>query len=247
MGEKTGIAWTDHTFNPWIGCTKVSAGCVNCYACRENNRFHWVNKWGVDYKRTSPKNWLKPIEWAKNAVREGVVRRVFCASLADVYDVKAEPVWRYELWQLIKTTARIGGLEWLILTKRPENIRAMTPKEIYNLEDDCVRIGITAENQEMYDIRHQTLIDNWLGFNFISVEPMIGPLKLDPTLTADWVIAGCESGDNARECDPRWVYNLMKECEQKHIPFFLKQLRINGRLVVTPKLNGKQYLEFPER
>jgi protein gp37 len=159
--------------------------------------------------------------------------------------VKADPRWRSDLWHLIETTNRIGGLEWLILTKRPENIGIMTPPIIHKL--DSVRIGITAENQKMYDVRQHILKLDWFGKNFISVEPMLGPIELDPILSTDWVIAGCESGDNARECNAQWVYDLKNECKDKNIPFFLKQLRIDGRLVVTPMLNGQRYLEFPER
>jgi protein gp37 len=97
MGDKTGIAWCDHTFNPWIGCQKVSAGCQNCYAERENNFRKWVPKWGKDYRPTGRANWEKPIQWAKQAVADGVTRRVVCASLADVFDIQAPSYLRVDL------------------------------------------------------------------------------------------------------------------------------------------------------
>jgi len=246
MGEKTGIAWTDHTFNPWIGCTKVSAGCLNCYAERQNNFYRWVDEWGVVYKRTSESNWKKPIQWAKNAVAGGVVRRVFCASLADIFDTNVTDQWRSDLWNLIHTTQKIGGLEWLILTKRPQNIITRIPTDLL-YSDSSVRIGVTAENQEMYDLRLRQLSNISDGKNFVSVEPMIGSIELGTYFNyTDWIICGSESGANSRECKEEWVRSLRDQCTDSAIPFFLKQLPINGVLTVTPYLDGKQWLEFPE-
>ena len=246
MGEKTGIAWTDHTFNPWIGCTKVSAGCENCYAERQNKLYKWVGngEWG-NYKLTSDANWKKPIQWAKKAVADGVIRRVFCASLADVFDEKVSWVWRAKLFALIEETEAIGGLEWLILTKRPERINLMHMIEMFT----NIRIGITTENQEMFDKRMPIFLDAWHGKNFISVEPMLSRLNIENNLYADkinWVIAGCESGTNVRECRPEWARELRDQCNWYHVPFFLKQLMDDGKLVVTPKLDGQQWLEYPE-
>ena len=245
MGEKTGIAWCDHTFNPWIGCTKVSAGCENCYADRENKRFNWVSEWGKDYRLTSDANWKKPIQWARKAVADGVTRRVFCASLADVFDAKVSQDWRINLFDLILDTEEIGGLEWLLLTKRPENIAPMF-QGMKNASN--VRVGITTENQEMFDKRMPIFLDAWQGKNFISVEPMLSRLNIETNQYADkinWVIAGCESGTNVRECRPEWARDLRDQCNWYNIPFFLKQLMDDGKLIVTPKLDGQQWLEFP--
>jgi protein gp37 len=177
MGKNTEIAWCDHTFNPWIGCQKVSAGCQNCYAEKLANFHGWVNEWGKDYKLTSDSNWKKPIKWAKQAVKDGVVRRVFCASLADVFDENVYEHWRANLWGLIEETERIGGLEWLLLTKRPENITEdFMLRFVPHLRN--IRIGITVENQEMAEKRLPIFVNNWGGKNFISVEPMLGPINL---------------------------------------------------------------------
>jgi protein gp37 len=245
MGEITGIAWTDHTFNPWIGCTKISAGCKNCYAARDNNRYRWVGEWGKDYRLTSDENWKKPIRWAENAVTDGVTRRVFCASLSDVFDNKVCQEWRDRLWILIDATYAIGGLEWLILTKRPENIKDMYPNGLYG--EPSIRMGVTAENQEMFDKRLPILMNHWRGKNFVSVEPMLSRINIEQqAFHLDWVIAGCESGSSGRECRPEWARDLRDQCGWYSIPFFLKQLMDNDKLVVKPVLDGMQWLQFPE-
>jgi len=187
MGEKTGIQWCDHTFNPWIGCTKVSDGCKFCYAERDNNRYKWVDGWGEgkQRRRTSGENWKKPLQWAKAAIKAGVVRRVFCASLADVFDADVPQIWRENLWDLIRETALIeeneihtSGLEWLILTKRPENIRRLLPLEWQDYPPYYIRLGVTAENQEMADYRIPKLLEVWSGKNFVSVEPMLEDIDI---------------------------------------------------------------------
>jgi protein gp37 len=261
MGEKTGISWCDHTFNPWIGCQKVSTGCLHCYAARDNTRYQWVPEWGKDYRLTSEDNWKKPIQWAKQAVKDGVTRRVFCASLADVFDANVPDQWQLDLWNLIDVTAKIGGLEWLLLTKRPENILDFIPP-FFNKPDYQIRMGITCENQEMADKRIPILLNSWTGKNFISVEPMLSnvdifkavglPNRIAPHFSwrqgkgIDWVICGCESGTNARPCEYEWVRDLRDQCSLSSTPFFLKQLVVDHKLVKEPYLDGVNWLEFPK-
>jgi protein gp37 len=132
MGENSAIAWTDHTFNPWIGCTKVSTGakgaCEACYAEAYDARWPGEHHWGpgVPRRRTSPDNWKKPLKWHRELAGNGARRKVFCASLADVFDNEVDPAWRADLWTLIRATP---GLRWIILTKRPGNIRPMLPAD----------------------------------------------------------------------------------------------------------------------
>lgn len=241
MGEKTGILWTDHTFNPWIGCTKVSPGCTNCYAERENNFHKWTKGWGpgTERKRTSKKNWLNPIEWTRKAVKDGVLRRIFCASLADVFDPEVTGMYRLDLWRIIDTCLRINtsnsGCEWLLLTKRPEYINEFLPYAWLIDPPPWLRIGVTAENQEMADKRIPKLFNQWIGKTFVSIEPMLGPVSLqvpqslilgqtDPWIKKiDWVICGGESGTNARPMHPDWVRSLRDQCQAAGVPFFFKQ------------------------
>ena len=127
MGEKTGIEWTDHTFNPWIGCTKVSPGCLNCYAERDFDHRRRIAHWGSCGTRviTSVANWRQPLKWDREARAAGVRRKVFCASLADVFeDFPGLDGQRGRLWELVTSCQQ---LDWLLLTKRPENIMRMVP------------------------------------------------------------------------------------------------------------------------
>jgi protein gp37 len=173
---KTNIEWCDYTFNAWIGCSKISPGCQNCYAEKTALRRHWVNKWGVDYHRTAADNWKNPLRWAKAAVAAGEIWRVFCLSLGDIFDPKVPVEWRDQLWQVIIETGSIGGLEWLLLTKRPEHIERFVPRMIGKMAN--VRIGVTCENQEMADARLPVFLNAWRGKNFISIEPMLSEIDL---------------------------------------------------------------------
>lgn len=149
MAETTNIAWTDSTFNPWMGCSKVSPGCDHCYAevSTPSRTMHVM--WGPHEarRRTSAANWNLPRRW--NAAHEeffaanGRRRRVFCASLADVFDNQVELAWREDLWKLVRETPNI---DWLILTKRIGNVAKMMPAD-WGSGYRNVWLGITAVNQ----------------------------------------------------------------------------------------------------
>jgi protein gp37 len=233
MGSKTGISWTDMTFNPWIGCTKVSAGCINCYAERDNNRYGWIDYWGGPQgvrRKTSEANWKKPLAWNKLAEKDGIRRKVFCASLGDVFEDRDELAgWRNSLFLLVKNTP---NLDWLILTKRPEN----AVKWGYNYLPENVWMGTTCENQEMADKRIPELMKIPSGLRFVSVEPMLEEINFGTWLVnrkntelgtmpgIDWVIYGGESGPNCRPCDPEWIRDGLLQCRAAGIPAFVKQL-----------------------
>ena len=123
--QNTKIEWTDHTFNPWEGCTKVSPGCANCYAENRNARFGGgtAPNWGFGKprRRTSVANWNQPLKWDLEAAASGTRPRVFCASLADWLDDEVPIEWLADLLDLIRKTP---NLDWLLLTKRPQNWRA---------------------------------------------------------------------------------------------------------------------------
>jgi protein gp37 len=153
MGKETGISWTDHTFNPWWGCLKVSPGCANCYAEAFAKRTgHDV--WGpeAEYRTFGASHWKEPLQWNNDAAKAGVRRRVFCASMADVFDVRGPRSEREKLWSFIRITPH---LDWQLLTKRPENWMAMIPEDI--MESENVWLGFTAEDQEHYDERKKYL------------------------------------------------------------------------------------------
>ena len=231
MGENSKIEWTDHTFNPWIGCTKVSPGCQHCYAESLAARFGKA-EWGPTAQRvqTSEAYWRKPLGWARKAKAEGVRRRVFCASLADVFEDREELApWRRDLFRLIEETPR---LDWLLLTKRPENVNAMIEAHSYASDaglwlsvNDHVWIGTSVENQEQAERRIPRLLDMPAKLRFLSCEPLLGPVDLVPFLQKgiDWVIVGGESGPQARWMMPDWVRQVQADCEDANVPFFFKQ------------------------
>lgn len=185
MGEKTVIGWTDHTFNPWIGCQKISPACKHCYAAvstptRAIEARRSLPLWGPPSTsmrhRTAPSTWKQPLAWNRAAKREGIRRRVFCASLADVFeDHPSLGPWRADLWPLIEAC---DAMDWQILTKRPENIPRMVPPSWLDAWPAHVWIGTTVESQEYAELRIPHLFDVRAPVRFVSVEPLLGPLDL---------------------------------------------------------------------
>ena len=190
MGSTTGIAWTDHTFNPWRGCTRVSAGCANCYAEKMSKRNPGVlGEWGPNGKRplAATSYWRLPAQWDKAAKRDGVRRRVFCASLADVFEDRPDLVVpRARLFDIIASTP---ALDWLLLTKRPENVIRLWPgTTVPNppmAERDGHRVfaniwlGVSVEDQQTADARIPILLDTPAAVRFVSYEPALGPVSFD--------------------------------------------------------------------
>jgi protein gp37 len=193
MAENSGIEWTDHTFNPWWGCQKVSPGCSNCYAETLSKRFG-KNIWGpphaTDRRIFGDKHWHEPVKWNARAQREGRRSRVFCASMADVFEdhpqVGRE---RRRLFELIEATPH---LDWQLLTKRPENVRGMVP-ELWNLRGWPINvwIGTSVEDQQRADERIPALIDTPATVRFLSCEPLLGAVDLTRWLDARWRCSGC--------------------------------------------------------
>lgn len=226
MGEVTGIKWCDHTFNPWMGCTKVSPACDDCYAVRQTARLHV--EWGNEAERrvTSDNYWKDPLAWDRKAAAAGVRRRVFCASLADVFEDRDElgPL-RARLWNLVERTP---NLDWLLLTKRPERVMEMVPMRWYvDFPDPPISaewpknvwIGTTAENQRYLNVRMRHLARIPAPVRFVSAEPLLGPLDLTQWIDSiDWVIVGGESGPRARPMHPQWARDIRDQCAARTIP-----------------------------
>lgn len=216
MSENSKIEWTDHTFNPWEGCQKVGPGCDHCYAETRNARYaggQAIN-WGpgAPRRRTGGSNWNKPLKWNKHAeleqaawegfkssypeltdaelIARGFVKprrpRVFCASLADVFDNAVDPQWRADLFSLI---AKTPNLDWLLLTKRIGNVRGMLAELAHPHDQDLtlldmmplpnVWIGATVVNQEEADRDIPKLLAVPAKVRFLSMEPLLGPVNLE--------------------------------------------------------------------
>lgn len=251
--ENSHISWTHHTFNPWRGCTKISAGCDHCYAELMSGRNPKVlGEWGKEGIRIigSEAYWQHPVKWNKAAEAAGERRRVFCASLADVFegqDTMPEASWkpveaaRWRLWQLIEATP---NLDWLLLTKRPEKImngEVRMPREWIGWHfPKNVWIGTSVEDQAAADTRIPHLLQVPAKVRFLSCEPLLGQLDLasinigelnvNPMLRLSrfaphihWVIVGGESGPKARPLSPVWVRLLRNQCLDAGAAFHFKQ------------------------
>lgn len=220
--ENSKIEWCDHTFNPWIGCTRVSPGCDNCYAADLARRYGW-HDWGAKTERkiTSDANWRKPHQWNKNAAFYERRPRVFCASLADVFDNKAPANARPDLFRMIADTQ---NLDWLLLTKRPENVRRFLPSDWGNGYRN-VWLGITAESQAEFDRRWPKLARIPAAVRFVSYEPAVDSLRLraDSHRQPDWLIIGGESGPKARTMRAQWARDIRNDCRRFGVAVFMKQ------------------------
>ena len=241
MGTDSAIEWTDHTFNPWEGCQKVGPGCDNCYAEARDQRFTGGKHWGPGAPRrlTSDANWRKPLAWNLDAAKTGTRPRVFCASLADVFDNAVPKLWRIALFGLICATP---NLDWLLLTKRPGNIAAMLPPD-WGTGWPNVWLGCTVVNQTEADRDIPKLLAVPAKVRFLSMEPLLGPVEITEWLHditcndwpgtcicsdpredhLNWVITGGESGPKARPMHPDWARSLRDQCQAARVPFFFKQ------------------------
>lgn len=239
MGYATGIAWCDHTFNPWVGCTKVSAACDNCYAeTLMDHRWHRV-KWGAGQarSRTSAENWRQPGRWDTKAWADGVRRRVFCASLADVFDGEVDDQWRHDLFNVIACT---DSLDWLLLTKRPALARRWYDAHGFPAH---VWIGITAEDTASFLARWQ-YIDDIPRIRFVSAEPLLAPMLLP--YRPDWLICGGESGQHVRPMALDWARDLRDQCAELKTPFFMKQMSGRTKAEREAIPDDLMIREFPE-
>jgi protein gp37 len=225
MAENSAIEWTDHTFNPWIGCTKVSPACDNCYAETLMDARYGRVRWGPgeDRSRTAPSTWRQPLKWNKQALATGGRPFVFCASLADVFDNEVDPAWRRDLFALIEATPH---LVWLLLTKRIGNVLKMTGGVL----PVNAAIGATMASQLEYDRDRMKLAEVKAIarplFTFGSFEPLLGPIILDQN-APDWIIVGGESGANARPMDLAWARSLQSQAADLDRVFNFKQ--VGGR------------------
>jgi protein gp37 len=186
MSENSKIEWTDHTFNPWEGCQKVGPGCDHCYAEARNARFGggMAINWGpgAPRRRTSVANWRKPLAWnaahAQFFAEHGRRQRVFCASLADVFDNAVDPAWRRDLFDLIELTP---NLDWLLLTKRIGNVQDMVRVARtgdWLLGRRNVWLGATIVNQEEADRDIPKLLAVPAAKRFLSMEPLLGQVDI---------------------------------------------------------------------
>jgi protein gp37 len=255
--DQSKISWLDggNTFNPWVGCNKVSPGCINCYAEKASLKLRvsldLPPLWGKTAHRhvTSDANWDKPLAWWRKARRTKTQTLVFCASMSDVFEDHPVPAaQRPKLFELIDQTrckaAEEPGLHWLLLTKRPENVVASLP-EAWGDGWFGVWIGTSIESASQVS-RAEVLRSIPASVRFISYEPALSQLPDDFDLKGiHWLIAGGESGPGYRPDNPDWYRHARDMCRRASVPFFFKQ-SASGKSGRGDILDGSTWREWPE-
>lgn len=231
---KIKIEWADYSWNPVTGCTRISTGCKNCYAERIAKRF-----WNRTFEEVvcHEDRLLEPKIWIRS-------RNVFVCSMSDLFHIDVPDKF---IEQVFYVMAKGRHHNFILLTKRPARMM-----EFMNGHHECVQshvwLGVSVENQEMADERIPLLLQTPAVIRFVSVEPMLEKIELQPYLEKlDWVICGAESGQGARPFDMGWAKYLKQQCVMVDVPFFLKQVRINGEMVKLPLLDGRRWAEFPKQ
>lgn len=272
----TRIEWAHKVWNPITGCSPVSEGCQNCYARRMANRLRGrcgypkENPFKVTLhpeRLDEPLKWRKPRKVFVCSMSDLFHPDVPFDYITQVFDVMCS--WRWPN----KEAERIGdeslledpGHTYMVLTKRPERVQDWlqwlfeywpgdSPVNV-NLSAEGhfgrhIWFGVTAENQQRADERIPILLQIPATVRFVSVEPMLGPVDLTNFIIGpnrlDWVICGSETGPNRREACIEWIGDLCDQCEHAGVPFFLKQMEVDGKIVKMPKLNGKVWDRMPE-
>ena len=245
MGANSKIEWTHHTFSPWWGCVEVSPACDHCYA-RAFAKRCGSDVWGVDAQRrfTGDKQWAEPLKWDRAAAEAGERHRVFCGSMCDVMEdyngaghLIRETIEESRRW-LYSLIERTPNLDWLLLTKQPQNLRRFLPPAW--LENPRPNVwGMTTVESAEYLWRVDALIETPFAMRGISAEPLLGPIRFKNGHLADrcdtggnfwqsaggvhWVIAGGESGRGRRTPEIEWFGDLRRQCLRAGVAFFMKQ------------------------
>ncbi|HTD88794.1 MAG: hypothetical protein DMF06_00930 [Verrucomicrobia bacterium] len=246
MGDKTAIAWTNHTFNPWWGCTKIDPGCAHCYAETFAHNRIGLDIWGPNKPRRelSDKHWSEPMRWNEAAKRDGKTHRVFCGSMCDwAEDHPKANSLRPRLWSLIWATPY---LTWQLLTKRADRIANCLPMG-WNSGYRNVWLGVSiSEAKGLW--RRDELVQVPAVVRFISYEPALGDISATLDLHGiDWVIFGGESGPGHRAPDgwQDWARLMRDRCAASGVAFFFKQSPA-PRTEMGTTLDGVTLREFPQ-
>jgi protein gp37 len=238
MADKSAIEWTDATWNPVTGCTKISAGCDNCYAARFSERFRGVR--GHPFERgfdltLRPQRLLQPLEWKKP-------RMIFVNSMSDLFH---KEVPNSHISRVFDTMEKANWHVYQVLTKRSSLLRKFINERYPNAKAPAhIWFGVSIENEQAAS-RISHLQTTNAAIRFLSVEPLIGPVVRLNLKGIDWVIVGGESGPGARPMNPEWVISIRNQCVRSNVAFFFKQWggrspKAGGRL-----LEGREWNEFP--
>lgn len=250
MAENSAISWTTHTWNPWIGCSKVSPACDGCYAeAMMDKRYHRV-QWGAPGQgagtrsRTSKSTWDAPLKWQRQAVKDGTRPFVFCASLADIFDNQVPAEWRRDAFEVMRKTP---NLVYLLLTKRPQNIVKLS--DAAGGLPENASLGTTVEDQPRANQNLPALkvakIETSPLFTFGSFEPILSLIIVPPAFMPDWVITGGETdqgGHMARPTHPDCFRSLRDQAFAAGSAYHHKQ---NGEWMPLQANDGEWPTDLP--
>lgn len=234
MSETSEIEWTDSTWNPVTGCTKISQGCKHCYALRFAERFRGVKghpyEQGFDL-RLWPDRLLLPLAWR-------TPHRIFVNSMSDLFHEKVPTAY---IQNVFATMRHASWHTFQILTKRADRLAKLSPQLSWSPN---IWMGVSVENEDVtWRIDH--LRSTGAKVKFLSLEPLLGPLVELDLEGINWTIVGGESGPGARAMDPKWVRDIRRQCRAQRVPFFFKQWGGVRKHKTGRILDGRTYDEFP--
>ncbi len=240
MAEQSSIEWTDATWNPVRGCTKISAGCKHVIAETFAERWRGIPRHpyeqGFDL-RLVPEKLLDPLKWRRS-------RRIFVNSMSDLFHENIDP----KFVSAVLHTMRLADWHiYQVLTKRSARMLEQINTHHTNLRSlDHIWLGVSVENRKHGVPRIQHLRDTPAAIRFLSIEPLIEDLGLLDLRAIDWVIVGGESGPKARPMEPSWVLSIQQQCLEARIPFFFKQWGGVRKKLAGRSLEGRTWDEFPQ-
>jgi protein gp37 len=258
MSGKSSIEWTDSTWNPTTGCTKVSPGCTHCYAERFAERWRGIPghpfEHGFD-PMARPDRLQDPLHWK-------TPRRVFVNSMSDLFHTAFDDQFIFDVFDVMRDASRHT---FQVLTKRPERMRrvvrqwfarrfkitqpeAWKPEDVDGMMPSNIWLGVSIENMD-YAWRAENLLETPASIRFLSLEPLLGPIYTDVLLGMQWVIVGGESGAGARPINVQWVRSIRDDCASLEIPFFFKQYggATKKRGGDEAILDGRRHHAYPSR
>jgi protein gp37 len=235
MAANSSIEWTQATWNPVTGCSKVGPGCKHCYAERMAFRLQAMGQpnYANGFKLTLQPQMLElPLRWKKPQV-------IFVNSMSDLFhkDVPLEYVQ-----QVFDVMGRAHWHRFQILTKRSQRLLELSPQLSWRSN---IWMGVSIENSE-YTFRIDDLRQTGAHIKFLSLEPLLGPLTDLKLRNIDWVIVGGESGPGARPMDPEWAIDIRDQCQEANVAFFFKQWGGVRKKSTGRKLEGRTWDEMPE-
>jgi protein gp37 len=234
MAAKSAIEWTESTWNPLTGCTKISPGCKHCYAERMAVRLQAMGQpnYARGFELAMQENSLGlPLKWKKP-------QTIFVNSMSDLFH-KAVPV--EFILKIFEVMCRADWHRYQILTKRSDRLLELSPKLPWKSH---IWMGVSVETLD-YAIRIEHLRKTGAMVKFLSLEPLLGPLPGLNLEGVDWVIVGGESGPGARAVDPAWVLEIREQCQTANVPFFFKQWGGTRKKKAGRELEGRTWDEMP--